>query len=395
MDPRRSKVTLGSSLGLGALLFAAACQGTLGGSNPVEQQAEEEQLDVSNDVNGTQLTTVLDQRVLSFADAYRTASIKLTDRLPTLQTIRDFEKAEDKKVAYHAAIDAMFESNDFKRRMLRFARDTFRQGGGQGGQLDTAPAFLARILVEGRPFSELFTATSNNCPTFDGDTNSFVDGTCASGVPVEAGVLTNPGTMKHFNSSMAFRRVRWVQEMFACTKFPAEYSAAPVDMGAGQFTSPWPFESIATAPIDFQDTSAVVCANCHTTMNHLAPLFGHFDANGMWKNDLQVMTPTAPDPQKTQLSHWLKDGETTAWRLGQPVKDLAELGQAMAADPEVKSCLVARLWNLTMSKEDIVSDLATVPTRVVQTYIDQLDENGGNLRDTLKSMFKSEDFTRF
>jgi hypothetical protein len=48
-----------------------------------------------------------------------------------------------------------------------------------------------------------------------------------------------------------------------------------------------------------------------------------------------------------------------------------------------------------MSKEDIVSDLATVPTRVVQTYIDQLDENGGNLRDTLKAMFKSEDFTRF
>jgi len=67
----------------------------------------------------------------------------------------------------------------------------------------------------------------------------------------------------------------------------------------------------------------------------------------------------------------------------------------MAADPEVKSCLVARLWNLTMSKEDIVSDLATVPTRVVQAYIGQLDENGGNLRDTLKAMFKSEDFTRF
>lgn len=392
MDPRGSKVTLGYTLGLGALLFAAACQGTLGGADPVEQQAEDDQLDVSNNVSGKQLTTVLDQRVLSYSDAYRTASLKLTDRLPTLQSIRDLELAEDPKVAYHAAIDAMFESNDFKRRMLRFARDTFRQG---GGQLDTAPAFLARILVEGRPLSELFTATSNNCPTFDGDANAFVDGTCQSGAPVEAGVLTNPGTMKQFYSSMAFRRVRWVQEIFACSKFPAEYSTAPVDMGAGQFTSPWPFESISNAPIGFQDTSAVVCANCHTSMNHIAPLFGNFDADGMWKNDIQVMTPTAPDPQKTQLSHWLKDGETTAWRLGKPVKDLAELGQALAADSDVKSCMVARLWNFTMSKEDIVSDLATVPTRVVETHIAELEQNGGNLRETLKSMFKSEDFTRF
>lgn len=385
-------MTLGYTLGLGALLFAAACQGTLGGADPVEQQAEDDQLDVSNNVSGKQLTTVLDQRVLSYSDAYRTASLKLTDRLPTLQSIRDLELAEDPKVAYHAAIDAMFESNDFKRRMLRFARDTFRQG---GGQLDTAPAFLARILVEGRPLSELFTATSNNCPTFDGDANAFVDGTCQSGAPVEAGVLTNPGTMKQFYSSMAFRRVRWVQEIFACSKFPAEYSTAPVDMGAGQFTSPWPFESISNAPIGFQDTSAVVCANCHTSMNHIAPLFGNFDADGMWKNDIQVMTPTAPDPQKTQLSHWLKDGETTAWRLGKPVKDLAELGQALAADSDVKSCMVARLWNFTMSKEDIVSDLATVPTRVVETHIAELEQNGGNLRETLKSMFKSEDFTRF
>jgi len=381
-------------IGFGAMALAmVACNGSLGGTSSQEEIAEEqEKAEVAGTVVGTQQTTVLDQRVLSYPDALRTASLKLTDKLPTLQNIRDLEKAEDPKAAYHTAIDAMFESNEFKRRMLRWSRDLFRQG---GSALDTAPAFLARIVVEGRPLADLFTASTGNCPTFDGDANAFVDGECQNGAPVQAGVLTNPGSMKQFYSSMAFRRVRWVQEVFACSKYPAEYSDNPVEKGAGQFSSPWAFESIANAPIGFQDTSAVVCANCHTTMNHLAPLFGNFDKDGMWKGDFQVQTPTTPDPQKTQLSHWLAEGETTAWRFGKPVKDLAELGQAMAADPEVKSCMVARLWNLTMSKEDIVTDLATVPTSVVQPYIDQLETNGGNLKETLKTMFKSEDFTRF
>lgn len=395
MDPRRSNVTITRArVGLGALLLlAAACKsGSLGGATQAEIEEQQEQADLSNSVTGKQQTSVLDERVLSYTDALRTASIKLTDRLPTLQDIRDLEKAEDPKATYHAAVDAMFESNQFKRRMLRWARDTFRQG---GGMLDTAPAFLARIVVEGRPMSELFTASSNNCPTFDGDTESFVDGECQNDAPVQAGILTNPGSMKQFYSSMAFRRVRWIQEVFSCSKFPAEYSDNPVEKGAGQFSSPWAFESIANAPIGFQDTSAVVCANCHTTMNHLAPLFANFDKDGMWKASIQVETPTTPDPVASELSHWLAEGETTAWRFGQPANDLAELGQAMADDPEVKSCMVARLWNLTMSKEDIVTDLATVPTSVVQSYIDQLDSNGGNLNDALKTMFKSEDFTRF
>ncbi len=389
MDQRRSKVTLG----LGAMIVAAtACQGSLGGLTQSEQEAAEAASNVAGTAIGTDAKTVLDDRRLSFSDALRTASLKLTDKLPTLQVIHDLEQATEPRAAYELAVDEMFESPQFKRRMLRWARDTFRQG---GGELDSAPALLARIVVEGRPFTELFTAASHNCPTFDGENNAFVDGECGNDAPVQAGVLTNPGTMKQFYSSMAFRRVRWVQEVFACTKFPAEYSESPVDMGAGQFTSPWKFESISNTPINFQDTSAVVCANCHTSMNHLAPLFANFDANGMWKNSIQVMTPTAPDPQKTELSHWLKSEETTAWRLDQPTKDLAELGVAMANDPDVKNCMVARLWNLTMSKEDIVSDLATVPVKVVASYIKQVDTNGGNLKETLKSMLKSDDFTRF
>ncbi len=381
-----------ASLGFALATVAIAACATSSDDGLPSGGAADQGPNVSGNIVGTAQKTVLDERVTSYSDALRTASLKLTDKLPTLQAVKDLAASKNQAADYEKAIDAMVESSEFKHRMIRWARDTFRQG---GGDLDTAPLHFARIIVEGRNIDELFTAASNNCPSYDDKADKFVDGECKNGAPVQAGVLTNPGTMKQFYSNMAFRRVRWVQEIFACSKFPAEYSDNPVEKGAGQYTSPWSFESIVTSPINFQDTSAVICANCHTSINHIAPLFANFDKAGMWKSDIQVMTPTAPDPQPTKLSHWLKDGETTSWRLGKPVKDLAELGKALAADPEVKACLVARMWNFTMSKEDIVSDLATVPTKVIAPYVAELDKNGGNVAATLKLMFKSDDFIKF
>src|SRR5690606_15079958 len=109
-----------------------------------------------------------------------------------------------------------------------------------------------------------------------------------------------------------------------------------------------------------------------------------FDMNGQWQNTSQVMTPTVPDPLKTELSHWLVPGETTAWRFGEPVADLQGLGQAMANDQDVKDCAVARMYNFAMSKEDIVTDLATVPPEVLAPYVEQFMANGLNLKKTLR-----------
>ena len=151
--------------------------------------------------------------------------------------------------------------------------------------LDTAPTFAAELVVKDQPITNLFTASTNTCPTLSADGTTFTDAACptANGLKT-AGVLTDPGAMAQFYSNMSFRRVRWIQESFACTTFPAEFSAKPVAMGNGQFTSPWPFTSItggASAQINFQDTSSIICANCHTTMNHFAPLFANFDAAGV------------------------------------------------------------------------------------------------------------------
>ena len=71
------------------------------------------------------------------------------------------------------------------------------------------------------------------------------------------------------------------------------------------------------------------------------------------------------------------------------------LGAAIAKDPDVGECAVARMWNFTMSKEDIVSDLATVPAAVLKPYLAEFESNGQNLKKTLRAMLTSEDFTHF
>lgn len=341
--------------------------------------------------------TVLDDRVKDYNEALRTASLKLVRALPTLEQIKAVQSAKDPRRAYDDEIDKMLADPRFTERMIKFWRDSMRMAGGAADgkpSRNTAPNLAARITVEGRPYTDLFTSPSNNCPEYDGDAKAFVDGECNSGAPVESGILTNPGVHYQFYGSMAFRRTRWFQEVFVCTKFPAEYSDKPVQKNGADYVSPWPFESIANAPIDFQDTKSVVCANCHTTINHVAPLFANFDANGMWQNQISVMTPLV-DPVPSEISHWLQPNEVTSWRFGEPVADLAELGGAMAADPDVAECGVTRMYNFAMSKEDVVDSLATVPYEVLDEYMITYYQTGFNLKATLKQIFTSADFVRF
>jgi hypothetical protein len=249
--------------------------------------------------------------------------------------------------------------------------------------------------------TDLFTATAGTCPTLNKATGAFTAANCAvSGGQATVGVLTDPGAMAQFYGNMAFRRVRWVQESFICTKFPAEYSPTPVAKGNGQYVSPWPFDSIqggpdkATAPIDFKDASSVVCANCHSTMNHLAPLFANFNPAGAFQATIQVQTPVPMTPT-TKRTDWLPAAEVTAWRLNKPVANLTELGSTIAADPDAASCQVYRMWNWMMSKTDIVTDLAVVPHSTVQPFETLFTTGGYKMKPVLKAMLVSDDFVKF
>lgn len=386
----RKGLPLALALALGACGSSGGDNGDTG-ENPAADAGVEEERDEWDDR--------LDEREVDYNAALRIAALRLTGELPTLAEVKALSQAGDlsaQKTVYESLVQSYIDSPLFARQVFRFYRDTFKMGG--TAELDTAPAFAAQLVVEGRNFNELFTATAGTCPTFDPATNTFTPADCTNGVPTHAGVLTNGAAMSHYFSNLAFRRVRWVQETFDCTAFPAEIGE-PQDVGGSSvYNGVWPFESISGAAnggsIDFLDVSAVTCANCHQTMNHIAPLFAYFDEDGMWQTEISVPLPTDGAPPAT-LTDWLPAGETTAWRYGVAAADLPALGQAMAADAEVAECSVARIWNWALGKGDIVDTLSVIPSDVIADQVSQFASSDYNMRTTIFNVFTSEDFVRF
>jgi hypothetical protein len=360
------------------------------GGTPQGQKGNGNDPDASSNPN-------IDQRVINYGEALRTAALKLVGDLPTLADINSVTDA----TSYGAKIDAYLADPRFVVRQIQWWRDTFKTG--QAGMstkapapsYDTAATFAAEVVNADRPYTDLFTAATLTCPTFANGV--FTDVSCGNGAPT-AGVLTDPGLMAQYYANMAFRRVRFVQETFVCSKFPAEFSTTPQIMGSGAYTSPWAFNSITggtAALINFQDTSAVICANCHSTENHMAPLFGYFDMNGKYTaGQFQVKVPSKGTPTAA-LTDWLPASEGLAWRNGKPVTDLPSLGKAIAADPAVIQCIVTREWNYAMSRGDVVNDIATVPSVVTDPLVTDFTGNGMKIKRLLRNIFTSDDFVKF
>lgn len=341
----------------------------------------------------------LDEREVDYSAALRVAALRLTGELPSLAEIDAVAQAGSLSAqaeVYRSLVAGYLENPLFTRQMVQLWRDVFKAGGTP--ELDTAAVFAAELAIEDRPYTELFTATSGTCPTLDPAANAIAAADCQNGVPVHAGVLTNPGVMAHFYSNLAFRRTRWVQETFDCTAYPAEVGEPQEVGGAAAYNGVWPFDSIGSpatgGSIDFLDVKSVVCANCHQTLNHRAPLFAHFDAAGMWQDAVAVPLPTAGAPL-ARMEDWLPAGETTAWRHGIPAADLPSLGAAMAADPHVAECAVARTWNWALGKADIVDTLTVVPSDVIAAQVAAFTGGGHKLKALLLDVFTSDDFVRF
>jgi hypothetical protein len=349
---------------------------------------------------GDEWDQLLGQREYDYNAALKIAALRLTGDLPTMAEISEIGSAGDvatKKSLYNARITDYMSRPTYAKQMFYFWRDTFKIG--ESAEFDTAPALAAQLSVQNGAYTSLFTANTANCPTFNETDGTFAAGECGNGGPI-AGVLTNPGVMKQFYSNFGFRRVRWIQEVFDCTKFPAELSATPTDVGGvSPYTGVWPFNSIASPTngggrVNFQDVSAVICANCHTTINHIAPLIANYDINGKYQSTIAVPTPLDGSPPAA-LSDYLPAGETTAWRFGVAAADLPGLGSAMAADPAVATCGVARMWNWALGKTDIVDTLQEVPVETIQTQLDQFIANGHKMKDLVFAVYTSDDFVKF
>ena len=384
---------------LALLLGLSACAGEVGGSQDGEDPSVDttEDVETEEDVELTPYEEALQNREIDYPSALRIAALRLTGDLPSMQDQKDLQNAGDAKSTYEALISMYIADPRFAETQIEFWKNNFKMGGSP--VLDSAGIFAAQLVVEGRSYLELLTAASGTCPTYDAATSAFVPGECDNGVTTHAGLLTHPGMNAHFSSNMAFRRTRWVQETFACTAFPAEVAAEPEQLSdTAIYTAPWEFTSIAGlesgGDIDFLDYQSVVCANCHATMNHIAPLFGYFDDLGLATNDISVPKPVDGNPMTT-MADWLPAGEQPAWRLGEPVADLPQLGNAMANDTRIAECAVARAWNWAMGKGDIVDTLSTVPPEVFAAQYQEFIDTNYNFKTLTFSVFTSEDFIRF
>lgn len=348
--------------------------------------------------SGDEWDQLLGMRTTDYNAALKIAALRLTGEPPTLSEINTVANApaEGKAAAYETLVRNYVARPTFARQMFYFWRDTFKMGG--SAMTDTAPAFAAQLSATNGNYMDLFTRASNNCPTFNETTGVFTAAECVNGGP-KAGVLTNPGMNALYTSNLAFRRVRWVQEIFDCVKFPVELTTTSQDVGGAlPYQGAWPFGSIAGTSnggrVNFLDVSSAMCSHCHQTINHLAPLFAYYDMTGTYKTTLSVTLPLEGAPL-VRMSDYLPASEVPAWRYQKPTPDLPALGAAMAADPEVAKCGVARLWNFGFGNTDIVDALREVPRATVQEQLDAFTQSGFKMTDLIVAIFLSKDFVSF
>jgi hypothetical protein len=358
----------------------------------------------SGSSSASQWDTILANRVTDYNAALKIAALRLTGTLPAMTEINEVATAtgDAQKAAYQKWITDYLGRPAFANQMFLFWRDTFKTGGTTAAfdpVNDTAAAFAAQLAVTNGNYMDMLTKATGNCPTFAPATGTFTDANCANGGPA-AGVLTNPGLQKQFFSNLAMRRVRFVQETFDCLRFPVEISSTPTDVGgAAPYIGVWPFNTIASPQngggrVNFQDTSAAICANCHETLNRMAPLFAYYDAAGAYKTTIQVPVPLPMSPT-AQMTDWLPPGEMTAWRYQKLAADIPALGAQMAADPGVAQCGVSRYWLFALGKEDIVDQLVSVPPATIKTQVDAFTQNGFKVKDLLFTIFTTDAFIKF
>jgi hypothetical protein len=396
--------------------------------------------------------TELDQRELDYSEALRTASLLIIGDAPTLADIYSLADLplDQQKAQYQLLIDKYLSDARFSDSLIEYYKYTFKMGGastviGEPSR-DTAPVFAARLVFEEKDWRNILTQQSNTCPVFNFTSHTFIDGNC-NNLPIgmsHAGILTNPGVHSLYYGNLAFRRNRFFHETFLCRSANEQAGGEPTDQPPidppcnGKdpipgYQNKWNVSEIAGScnggRVDFHAYNATnVCANCHATWNHRAPLFGQFDSNGTYQmlngsGEYSVFVPVNGSP-RAKLSDWLcissscpnNGNNTTAWKklmkvdgveVAAPASSLNELGLQMSKDDEVIECAVKRIWNYAMGRADITEiggrSWVNLPNRLdpnselltMSKLVAQFKSNNFNLKQVFRSILLSDDFTRF
>jgi hypothetical protein len=492
---KKNSIPTALALGLSAALAGCGDIGAGNGSGsssgqPMNFQHVGDSTSYSPSSAGLQYSTgaaAIGDPTVDYLLALRTASLKLRGNLPgldeqiALQNAVNSSNPDDAQRVYEGLVDQYINGPanavSFNRQMFYFWRNTLRMGGSapltallnnsltdmRPVNLDTAPALAAMLIAQGRPLTQLFTAQDPACPTFNLTATTadkqFTDGNCNTGAMItgsnantnmgnnvpsgsQAGILTNPGLMAQYYSNFGFRRARLIQELFACSRYPAELAGKPQQIGPYLYSSPWPVDSVSgnvpgqqpvfmdgirprrlrgakpvlnnTEYVDFKTD----CRNCHTTLNHRAPLFGVFDQVGYRDpSNLLMVTSTATSSPFAQIQEYLYQCNPTAadagenpmcknalaWKFGGPLFDFGGtgipnflgFGQEMAKDPQVAKCFMIRAWNYAYSRDDVVQELALVPDNVIAEMATYFTQNNYNMKTALFKLYTSPNFIRF
>ena len=287
---------------------------------------------------------------------------------------------------------------EFAKQMFAFWRDTFKMG--ETAMLDTAPAFAAQSvgqqrLVHGHVHGEL-----GQLPDVRRDDRHVHVGRVRERRP-EGRLLTNPGVHGALLRQLRVPPLALRPGDLRLHEVPGGSRTTPQDVGgAAPYTGVWPFNSIASPTngggrINFQDTSAVICANCHSTLNHLDAAVrelrrpGRLPARRSRSRRRSTARRSRSSPTTCRLARPRRGASAS------PAADLPALGQAMAADPDVAECGVARMWNWALGKTDIVDTLQEVPTDTIQAQIDAFTASGFKMKDLIYAVYTSDDFVKF
>ncbi len=384
---------------LGAFVITIGCAGETPKGDDGDGNGDG---DGDGNSNGDQWQDELDNREVDYSAALRIAALKLTGALPTLSEINSIANTPDvneQRGIYRDLIDSYIARPTFARQLFNRFQYELEMG---GNGLNAGPAFALDLAMNNRDFREILTAQSGNCPTvtFDGQgIPTVTPADCATGIGVESGILTNQEMLSQQFSNMAFKRVRWVYETFLNRALPGRLADEPIKLDDGSFfEGRWPFLSISgkhnlpDTDVDFTDTSSVVCANCHVEMNHIAPILAHFDKDGVYSPDFAVVKPS----KKTVVRvDYLPEGEPTEWLPGLATPDIASLGAAMAADPEVQTALVKRVIAWAQSHPDAVDSAFYIPDEVAADLVQVFVNTNFNYVEVVREAFLRRDFIKF
>jgi hypothetical protein len=187
-----------------------------------------------------------------------------------------------------------------------------------------------------------------------------------SGILTHASILASHA---HRNQTSPVHRGIVVRENMLCQPL----DPPPLDVNV---TPPEPTPATTTRERFANHEADPMCAGCHVMIDPIGLAFEHYDAIGAYR--------TTDGPSPVDASGEIIDGGDD---IAGPFVGALELGQKLAQSPTAQSCLANQWFRFALDRIESVDDACSI-----QSIHDGFRASGGNVRQLLVSIAKSEAF---